>query len=86
MILREFIYFNQDHADPQENNRYISNNDTSILKKSDLRKTRLTLRMINDIRKASETHNAERKKDLGLVRKMYAAPEPEAAPGGAPMM
>jgi hypothetical protein len=87
MILREFIYFNQDHADPQENNRYISNNDTGILKKSDLRKTRLTLRMINDIRKASETHNAERKKDLGLVRKMYAMPAPaDAAAGGAPMM
>ena len=81
MILREFIYFDRDHADPQEDNRYLSNNDeTNVLKKSDLRKTRLTLGMINDIRKAAEAHDKEKREDLGLVRKMYAAPPPEAAP------
>ena len=81
MILREFIYFDRDHASPQEDNRYLSNNDeTNILKKSDLRKTRLTLSMINDIRKAAEAHDKEKREDLGLVRKMYAAPPPEAAP------
>jgi hypothetical protein len=79
MILREFIYFDRDHADPQEDNRYLSNNDTSILKNSDLRKTRLTLKMINDIRKAAEAHDKEKREELGLVRKMYAAPPPEAA-------
>ncbi len=79
MILREFIYFDRDHADPQKDNRYISQNDTSILKSSDLRKTRLTLKMINDIRKAAEAHDKERREELGLVRKMYAAPPPEAA-------
>lgn len=79
MILREFIYFDRDHADLQKDNRYISQNDTSILKSSDLRKTRLTLKMINDIRKAAEAHDKERREELGLVRKMYAAPPPEAA-------
>jgi len=79
MILREFIYFDRNHGDPQEDNRYISKNDTSVLKKSDLRKTRLTLRMINDIRKAAESHDKEKREELGLVRKMYAAPPPEAA-------
>lgn len=79
MILREFIYFDRDHSDPQEDNRYNSQNDTSILKSKDLRKTRLTLRMINDIRKAAEAHDKEKREELGLVRKMYAAPPPEAA-------
>lgn len=79
MILREFIYFDRNHADPQEDNRYISSNDTSILKSKDLRKTRLTLKMINDIRKAAESHDKEKREELGLVRKMYAAPPPDAA-------
>lgn len=79
MILREFIYFDRDHREPQEDNRYLSQNDTSVLKSKDLRKTRLTLRMINDIRKAAESHDKEKREELGLVRKMYAAPPPEAA-------
>jgi hypothetical protein len=79
MILREFIYFDRDHADLQKDNRYISQNDTSVLKSSDMRKTRLTLKMINNIRKAAEAHDKERRDELGLVRKMYAAPPPEAA-------
>lgn len=78
MILREFIYFNRNHAEPQEDNRYLSQNDTSILKSKDLRKTRLTLRMINDIRRAAEAHDKEKREELGLVRKMYATPPPEA--------
>jgi hypothetical protein len=80
MLLTEFIYFDRDHAGPQEDNRYLSQNDTSVLKQTDLRKTRLTLRMINDIRKASEIHDKENREELGLVRKMYAAPPLDAAP------
>jgi hypothetical protein len=80
MFLREFIYFDREHSDPQDDNRYLSQNDTSVLKSSDLRKTRLTLKMINDIRKAAESHDKEKREELGLVRKMYAAPPPEAAP------
>ena len=77
MILREFIYFDRDHRDPQDDARYISANDTSVLKNKDLRKTRLTLGMINEIRKAAEAHDKEKREELGLVRKMYAAPPPE---------
>lgn len=81
MLLREFIHFDKDNQGPIEDNRYLSQNDTSVLKRGDLRKTsRLTLRMINDIRKASEVHDKEKSEDLLLVRKMYAAPPPEAAP------
>ena len=30
MFLREFIYFDNKNVDPQEDNKYISQNDTSI--------------------------------------------------------
>jgi hypothetical protein len=77
MILKEFMYFDRDHSDPIEDNRYISHNDVSVLKQKDLRKTRLTLGMINDIRRASEAHDREHREDLILVRKMYATPPPD---------
>jgi hypothetical protein len=80
MFLREFIYFDRDHVDPQEDDRYVSQNDTdNILKRTDYRKTRLTLKMINDIRKASESHSKEHREEMGLVRKMYAMPPPDQA-------
>jgi len=79
MFLREFIYFDDKHSDPVEDNRYISQNDTSVLRRKDVRKTRLTLGMLNELRRASEAHEKEKKEELGLVRKMYAAPPPKAA-------
>jgi len=78
MILREFMYFDKKNANPVEDNRYLSQNDTSVLRKSDVRKTRLTLRMLNDLRKAGDAREQEKKEELGLVRKMYAMPPPEA--------
>jgi hypothetical protein len=80
MFLREFIYFDNQQAEPQDDNRYLSQNDTSVLKQTDLRKTRLTLKMLNDIRKAGEAHDKERQDEMSLVRKMYAAPTAEGAP------
>ena len=79
MFLREFIYFDREQADMSDDQRYNSDNDTSVLKSKDLRKTRLTLRMLNDLRKAGDAREGEKKDDLALVRKMYAAPPPEAA-------
>lgn len=79
MLLREFIYFDNNSAAPKDDSRYLSQNDTSVLTSKDTRKTRLTLEMINQIRKASETHDKELEEDLLLVRKMYATPPPEAA-------
>jgi hypothetical protein len=79
MLLKEFIYFDNKRAEPQEFDRYLSQNDTSVLTSRDTRKTRLTLEMINQIRKASEAHQKEHAEDLLLVRKMYATPLPEAA-------
>jgi hypothetical protein len=80
MFLREFIYFDSKQAEPQDDSRYISGNDTSVFKSKDLRKTRLTLKMLNDLRLASESHDKEHKEEMALVRQMYAAPPPEAAP------
>lgn len=80
MLLREFIYFDNKSPAPEENDRYLSQNDTSILKSSDLRKTRLTLKMLGEIRRASEAHDKEHEEEMGLVRKMYATPAPDAAP------
>lgn len=78
MLLREFIYFDRSSPEPHDDSRYLSQNDTSVLRSHDLRKTRLTLSMINDLRKASESHDKEREEELGLIRKMYATPPPEA--------
>jgi hypothetical protein len=81
MLLNEFIYFNETDRDMKDQDRYDPFDDKSILKSKDLRKTRLTLRMINKLRKAGEAREKEQKEDLILVRQMYAVPEPEA---GAP--
>lgn len=77
MFLREFINFDTEHADPQENDRYNSDNDTTVLRRTDLRKTRLTLGMLNDLRKAGDARQRESKEELGLVRKMYMTPPAE---------
>ena len=78
MLLNEFIYFDSKQSEQTDDLRYNSSNDTSILRSTDLRKTRLTLRMLNDLRKAGDAREQEKKEELGLVRKMYAAPPPEA--------
>lgn len=79
MLLREFIYFDRKHAEMSNDLRYNSEKDTTIIGSDDLRKTRLTLGMLNNLRKAGDAREKERKEELALVRKMYAAPPPEAA-------
>ena len=79
MFLKEFIYFDKDKSEMPDDNRYNSEKDTSVLKSNDLRKTRLTLRMLNDLRKAGDARETEKKTDLALIRKMYAAPPTDAA-------
>ena len=77
MFLREFIYFEKNRPEMVDDLRYESDKDSSVIKSDDLRKTKLTLRMLNDLRKAGDAREKERKEELGLVRKMYAAPTPE---------
>ena len=77
MFLTEFIYFEKDQADMKENDRYDPDHDTSVIHDKDTRKCRLTLRMLNDLRKAGDAREIETREDLELVRLMYATPEEE---------
>tara|TARA_R110000868_G_scaffold9679_1_gene47761 strand:+ start:242 stop:487 length:246 start_codon:yes stop_codon:yes gene_type:complete len=78
MLLNEFLYFEKDTSSPRNNDRYDSDRDSSVLKSKDLRKSRLTLGMLNDLRKAGDAREKETKEDLELVRVMYATPVEEA--------
>jgi len=78
MKLKEFFYFNDDSAEQEEDLRYNERDDDSPLKTGDTRKTRLTLKQINRIRKASDAHKKEKIEDLGFIRQMYGIP-PEGA-------
>ena len=60
--------------------RYDAKDDTSIIKFDDLRKTKLTLEQINQIRKEQEVKAREYTKELETVKTMYAAPQEETAP------
>ena len=80
MLLREFVYFNETDPDQQEDKRYDPENDKSVLIIRDTRKTRLTLKMINQLRIAGEAREQETLEDLATVRAMYANPPAEAAP------
>jgi hypothetical protein len=71
MILRELFYFDKETVEPIENNRYEPQHDESPVKPTDTRKTKLTLRQINRIRKASELHTKEQQEELQFVRQMY---------------
>jgi len=80
MLLREFLSFDREHPDPVDDDRYLSQHDTSILRKEDLRKTRLTLEMLNSLRKAGDAREKEKTEELGLIRTMYATPPEEGQP------
>jgi hypothetical protein len=77
MLLKEFIYFDRGHSDMISDPRYSSDRDISVLSPDDLRKTKLTLGMLNTLRKAGDANSAEKQEDLILIRKMYAAPPAE---------
>ena len=71
MILRELFYFDKETIEPVENDRYEPQYDETPLKAKDNRKSKLTLRQINRIRKASELHTKEEQQELQFVRQMY---------------
>jgi hypothetical protein len=78
MLLREFIYFEKNQSEMTDDLRYSSEKDSGVWGDDDLRKLKLTLRMLNDLRKAGDAREKEIKEELALIRKMYAAPPPEA--------
>ena len=79
MILRELFYADKDMQSIANDLQYSSSHDDSPLKRKDTRKTRLTLRQINELRKASESHILEQEKELELVQQMYMTPAAPAA-------
>ena len=78
MILRELFSINKTSGNGSSL-RYAGERDTTAMKKDDTRKTRLTLKNINELRKASEQHILEQEKELEFVEQMYKAPAQPAA-------
>jgi hypothetical protein len=74
MILRELFSIDRDTKGVSNDMRYDPSRDSNELHRKDTRKTRLTLRQINELRKASETHILEQQKELEFVKKMYKTP------------
>ena len=81
MILRELYYFDRETMEPTEDDTYNAEDDTSIVKVDDNRKSRLSLKDINRARKASDTHTEQKAMDLNYVRQMYGLAA-QAAAGG----
>ena len=71
MVLREIFYHNPDTLELEDNDRYSPEYDDSIVDLDDNRKTRLTLRQINRVRKASELHDKDKKNEVEFIRQMY---------------
>jgi hypothetical protein len=74
MILRELFYIDADTRHMANDLRYEPKRDTSALHRNDTRKTRLTLRQINELRKTSEAHILEQETELDFIHSMYAVP------------
>lgn len=53
------------------------NDDQSQIKKTDTRKTRLTLRQINKLRRMNDLRSTEYKDKLKQIKKQYSQPAPQ---------
>jgi|TARA_B110000503_G_C7153203_1_gene416116 hypothetical protein len=82
MILRELFYYDKETLEPTEDQSYDPQYDDSIVRSSDNRKTRLTLRQINRARKAAELHTKEQANEIEFVRQMYGLAAQQAADSG----
>jgi hypothetical protein len=74
MILRELFYIDPETRHVANDLRYSPERDHTALHTSDTRKTRLTLRQINELRKTSEAHILEQENELEFIHSMYATP------------
>lgn len=74
MLLNEFLYFDKEKAESVNDGRYSPSNDKKVLSSKDTRKTRLTLKQINQIRKTAEAHETEKNDELKLIQAQYAVP------------
>lgn len=74
MILRELFYIDPDTRRTANDLRYEPNRDMDTMHRKDTRKTRLTLRQINELRKSSEAHILEQERELEFIEAMYKTP------------
>lgn len=74
MILRELFYIDPDTRRTANDLRYDADRDIATLHRDDTRKTRLTLRQINELRKSSEAHILEQERELQFINDMYQLP------------
>jgi len=74
MILRELFYIDPETRHVANDLRYSPKRDSTVLHRDDTRKTRLTLRQINELRKTSEAHILEQENELEFIHSMYATP------------
>lgn len=73
-LLEFFAYEN----DPFQNPRYDNEDDITVRSLDDTRKTKLTLKQINALRKSIEAKAEEYDRDMERVQKMYAQPSEPA--------
>jgi len=79
MLLKEFFYFDQNGKNFEDDKRFDAQRDISVVKASDTRKTRLSLKQISDIRRTSEAREIEQAKEIGFIQTMYGQPTQEEA-------
>jgi hypothetical protein len=79
MILRELFYIDPDTHRQANDMRYAPDRDITTLHRKDTRKTRLTLRQINELRKSSEAHILEQEREMEFITSMYMQPVAPAA-------
>ena len=75
MKLLEFFAYDND---PFTNPRYDNEEDKTVRSLDDTRKTKLTLKQINALRKSIEAKAEEYERDMERVQKMYAQPSEPA--------
>ena len=74
MILRELFYIDPNTRRVANDLRYSPERDSTSLHPKDTRKTRLTLKQLNELRKSSEAHILEQENELEFIHSMYATP------------
>jgi len=77
MILREFFNYQSHTNQTTEDALYDPKRDNEVMSYKDTRKTRLTLRQINQMRLTTDEHNKELERELTFISRMYATPSQE---------
>lgn len=74
MILRELFYADQEAQSLANDMRYSGERDKTTMRRDDTRKTRLSLKQINQLRKSSDMHILEQDAELEFIQTMYKTP------------